>query len=242
LVKDYKKYFHVTEQAILIGLIRYVCTDNLTDEQILEDINLALDLPDIIPDNRLTGRVNSAGQSHDWRLPLYARTNYLKKISWIQGFAGGNVAHPRKSIEKVGGYDEDFQHWGCEDDEIAYRFYNAGYYFIPIISSVSLHQEPLGGKNETNREEGAKYTRPLLVEKCSFPTYRQYEKDRIYQVPKVSIYMPAYNVEKYIKQAVDSVLNQTYTDLEVCICNDGSTDNTLQILEENYSNNQSYTL
>lgn len=35
-------------------------------------------------------------------------------------------------------------------------------------------------------------------------------------------------------RCVDSALNQTITDLEVCICNDGSTDNTLKILEEHY--------
>jgi len=76
-----------------------------------------------------------------------------------------------------------------------------------------------------------------LEEKCPSPSYRKYQKGRLYQVPKVSIYIPAYNAAKYIKEAIDSALNQTYTDLEVCVCDDGSIDNTLQILEENYANN-----
>ncbi len=43
--------------------------------------------------------------------------------------------------------------------------------------------------------------------------------------------MPAYNVEAYIKEAVDSVLTQTFADFELLIINDGSTDNTLQLLQ-----------
>lgn len=49
--------------------------------------------------------------------------------------------------------------------------------------------------------------------------------------PVISILMPAYNVEKYIKMAIDSVLNQTFKDFELIIINDGSTDNTGEIVE-----------
>ncbi|MEA5521452.1 glycosyltransferase [Limnoraphis robusta] len=48
--------------------------------------------------------------------------------------------------------------------------------------------------------------------------------------PKVSVIIPAYNCEQYIEQAVKSVLEQTYTDYELIVINDGSTDNTKQIL------------
>lgn len=42
--------------------------------------------------------------------------------------------------------------------------------------------------------------------------------------------MPAYNAEDYIKEALQSILNQTYPHFELLICDDGSTDNTLNIL------------
>ena len=50
--------------------------------------------------------------------------------------------------------------------------------------------------------------------------------------PKVSIGMPVYNGEKYIKQAIDSVLTQTFTDFEFIISDNASTDQTENICRE----------
>lgn len=48
--------------------------------------------------------------------------------------------------------------------------------------------------------------------------------------PKVSIIIPVYNCEKYIKECIESALNQTYNSYEVIVIDDGSTDKTLDIL------------
>ena len=48
--------------------------------------------------------------------------------------------------------------------------------------------------------------------------------------PRISVLMTAYNAEKYIAQAIESILNQTYTDYEFIIINDGSTDDTPNII------------
>ena len=51
-------------------------------------------------------------------------------------------------------------------------------------------------------------------------------------MPKISIIIPVYNVEKYLRQCMDSIISQTFKDFE-CICvNDGSTDGSLDILQE----------
>ena len=47
----------------------------------------------------------------------------------------------------------------------------------------------------------------------------------------ISVIMPAYNVEEYIEKSIDSVLQQTYTNWELIIINDGSMDNTKKIVE-----------
>lgn len=49
---------------------------------------------------------------------------------------------------------------------------------------------------------------------------------------KISIIIPCYNVEMYVQQCMTSVVNQTYTNTEIIIVNDGSTDNTLTIVKE----------
>lgn len=50
-------------------------------------------------------------------------------------------------------------------------------------------------------------------------------------MPKVSVIMPVYNAQKYLKDAIDSILNQTFTDLEFIIINDGSSDKSTEIIE-----------
>ncbi len=50
--------------------------------------------------------------------------------------------------------------------------------------------------------------------------------------PKLSVIVPVYNVEPYLSEALDSVINQTYKDMEIICVNDGSTDNSPSILNE----------
>lgn len=51
-------------------------------------------------------------------------------------------------------------------------------------------------------------------------------------MPRVSVLMPAYNVAEYIEESIDSVLNQTYSDWELVIVNDCSTDQTVDIINK----------
>ena len=50
--------------------------------------------------------------------------------------------------------------------------------------------------------------------------------------PKISVIVPVYNVEKYLSECLDSIVNQTLKDIEIICLNDGSTDNSLSILKE----------
>jgi glycosyltransferase involved in cell wall biosynthesis len=52
------------------------------------------------------------------------------------------------------------------------------------------------------------------------------------QTPKVSVFMPVYNAGIDLIEAVQSILNQTYTDFEFVIVNDGSTDNSIELLQQ----------
>lgn len=67
--------------------------------------------------------------------------------------------------------------------------------------------------------------------------------------PRLSVIMPVYNAEKYLREAIDSILNQTFSDFEFLIFNDGSTDNSSEIIKSikddrikffDYKNNSGY--
>ena len=49
---------------------------------------------------------------------------------------------------------------------------------------------------------------------------------------KVSIIIPIYNVNEYLRRCLDTVINQTYRNIEIILINDGSTDNSLEIINE----------
>lgn len=51
-------------------------------------------------------------------------------------------------------------------------------------------------------------------------------------MPKVSVVIPVYNVEKFLKECLNSIVNQSLEDIEIICVNDGSTDNSLEILNE----------
>ena len=50
--------------------------------------------------------------------------------------------------------------------------------------------------------------------------------------PTVSVVVPVYNTERYIAETIDSILKQTFTDFELIVIDDGSTDRSPEILRE----------
>ena len=55
---------------------------------------------------------------------------------------------------------------------------------------------------------------------------------------KISIIIPIYNMEKYLSECLDSVIKQTLKEIEIIAVNDGSTDNSLEILNNYAGNNK----
>ena len=52
------------------------------------------------------------------------------------------------------------------------------------------------------------------------------------KIPKISVIIPIYNMEKYLNESLDSVITQTLKDIEIICINDGSIDSSLKILKE----------
>lgn len=76
-----------------------------------------------------------------------------------------------------------------------------------------------------------KYTWNYVAGKFAEVFQRAYEKKREYhpERPKVSVVIPLYNYAKYVESAIKSVSEQEYTDYEVIVVNDGSTDESLEV-------------
>ena len=56
--------------------------------------------------------------------------------------------------------------------------------------------------------------------------------------PLISVVIPIYNTEKYLEKCLDSIVNQTYKNLEIICINDGSTDSSPEIITK-YANKDS---
>ena len=236
-VQSYVNELVKCDDIALIGPRKYVDTKHITSEQVLGDEKLIANLPEVRTSNK-TCDTNEGEISVDWRLEHFAKTEDLRLCdSSFRYFSGGNVAFSKKWLRKIGFFDEDFNHWGGEDNEFGYRLFRAGCFFKAVHGAMAYHQEPPGLENETDRVAGKAISIKVVEDKVPY-VYRKLapiNEAKIHEAPLVSIYVPAYNCEDSIVKCVESALNQTVTDLEVCICDDGSTDRTLDVLKDNYT-------
>ena len=230
LVELFAKWLCLDEKVLLIGHRRYVDANDVSIEEVLRDPSVMLGLPPVATKNA----VMKQSPSKDWREAIYSETDNLKTSPHpFRASSCGNVGFHRRIFSDAGPFDESFTAWGAEDNEFGYRVMNAGYYFIPLLDALGLHQEPPGGREFVDREAGKLITRPMLLDMV--PTYRDYDPEVQSTTPTVSIYIPAYNAKKTIDRAIQSALDQTYRDFDIVVCNDGSTDGTGEHLDMMYS-------
>lgn len=74
LVEAYMKWLHISQKVIVIGYRKFVCSDDLTFENLIEDINPALRLPDVNSENVVIAR--GSGPTIDWREQIYRPLTY----------------------------------------------------------------------------------------------------------------------------------------------------------------------
>jgi chondroitin synthase len=236
-VDSYVTELLMDDDCALIGPRKYVDTLKYKGSQFLKDSKFLTNLPEVLSSNK-TSATQVQEVTKDWRLDHFEKTDGLRLCdSPFRYFSGGNVAFSKKWIDRVGWFDEEFTHWGGEDNEFGYRLFKAGCFFKYVPGGMAYHQEPPGKENETDRDAGKKITIEIVKDKVPY-FYRKLEPievAKIKKIPLVSIYVPAYNCKSSIQKCIDSALNQTINDLEVCICDDGSTDGTSELLHKLYS-------
>ncbi|MDR0911886.1 MAG: glycosyltransferase [Methanobrevibacter sp.] len=170
-----------------------------------------------------------------------------KYLSFANFFTGvGGVLYPPRSLyedilnqelfEKLAPNNDDFWFWAmalknnCKI-KVVPNGYSKEIYVNPLralnfLNERSLWSENSQGNNDIFLKNIIEYYPEIL------------EKLKTDIKPKVSVIIPVYNREKYLKKCLDSVVNQTLKHIEIICVNDGSTDNSLKILEK-YANEDS---
>ncbi len=235
LIEDYMKWFHITDNVFLLGNRKFINTDKISATKIKKDFSIIEKLPITLTKNDVSVQIENG--AFDWRYPIFLSTNYLKNSpNPFKYCIGANFAISKSVLEKSGLFNEEFTTWGCEDEEFAFRIYEEGAYFIPVLSAIGYHQEHEVPKTVESRKKQHETSRILYKELVPSVRSLGESMSKRFRIPKVSIYIPVYNSEKYIEKTINSALNQTFKDLEICICDDGSTDKTPEILKK-YENN-----
>ena len=235
LLESYLQFLHVRRDVALFGLRHYVDVSCLDAAAYRCDPHLIQQARPVQSENTVATKVDNSGCSVDWRVQTLQSTDNLKQEPLpYRLLVGANCAFSRELYEAVGGYCEDFCDWGYEDQEFGYRLFLQGAYFIPVAGSLVYHQEPVAGKNDTDRLLGEAKTRPLFIQKCPFVVREKIPDESGYEAPLVSIYIPLYNRKEYIVPCIHSALAQTIRDLEVVVADDGSTDGSRELVERHF--------
>ena len=231
LVEDQMKWMTLNRKVITLGHRRYVDANDIEVSSVMESPQCMLELPSVVTKNKVMGNSPAA----DWREPIYEKSNLLKESTEPFRFSScGNVGFHRSVMEKAGWFDEKFTAWGSEDNEWGYRVMNQGFWFIPVLSAIGLHQEPPGGREFVDREAGKEITRPMRIDMVP-DMYRTYTSGDCNSVPRIHCLVVTRNNEQSITKSIDSLLGQNYSDMRIVIVDYGSTDNTVSIITETYS-------
>ncbi len=113
-------------------------------------------------------------------------------------------------------FDEKYIASQAEDTDYCYQVIQKGYKIYQDNSIEILHFAPHKNVNASN-----KFNNTYFFQKWG---------QSLNYFPKISICIPTYNRSQYLKQAIESALNQSYSNYEIVILDDGSTDNTEQVI------------
>lgn len=135
----------------------------------------------------------------------------------------------RASVLSKYALDQSISHLQLASQEFFWRIEESGAYFINPYNSICAIDIP-GMKVLSKSFRNYNSSKSIHLEQ--YPYSGDRKPNGNYKVPLISIYIPMYNAEDYIAEAVNSCLNQDFQDLQVTICNDGSRDNSLAIAQK----------
>ncbi len=155
----------------------------------------------------------------------------------------GSSLFCREVWEKVGGYNINMR-WGYEDWDFWISCGEKGFYGKRIPEFLFMYRIKESSMLTEAFKKDKEIKAKIVLNHPTSYTNEEIEKakhllDSIKSnnVPKVSVVIPCYNHGQYLTEAVESVFKQTFTDYEIIIVNDGSTDDTKNVAESIISTN-----
>jgi glycosyltransferase involved in cell wall biosynthesis len=153
----------------------------------------------------------------------------------------GSGLYRRRAFDKVGNFDASLHY--CEDVDWFLRARELRLR-LRILRPVTLIYR-LHGDNMTRHRERADQYLPMALKRsidrrrrlgadANVPLDRWFSYDEWWQGtrPLVSVIVPVFNGARYVREALDSILRQTYQPVEAIVVDDGSTDETGKVLDE----------
>ena len=123
----------------------------------------------------------------------------------------------KELFKKYGLYDENYKISSDKEKYLLFISKKCLFLYLPF-PIANFYRGGISGNFATNPQHQMEYTKTL---------------QKYYNIHhKMSVIIPVFNMEKYLKTCLDSVLDQTLKDIEVICVDDGSTDNSLKLLEQ----------
>lgn len=131
--------------------------------------------------------------------------------------ASGNMGLRRDAFFRVGGFDESFTDWGCEDTEFGYRLFNDGCLLIPEPFAHCWHQG-LGHIHDSDLETLLENQRAKLSHLVPHRSFRRSVAGRSFSVPRVEVQLCLqYEPKEQSAAVIESVLGSRFHDLFIIV-------------------------
>ncbi|WP_423923372.1 glycosyltransferase family 2 protein [Candidatus Poriferisodalis sp.] len=202
------RWHHAASDVLTLGFRAHVDVAGIDADAVRNRIGSLSDL--------FAGR---AVDRPEWIEFHMVRTNELTSDAddLFRVVTGGNLGVSRSFFELVGGYDESFTQWGCEDTEFGYRAFTRGGVLVPARGAMCWHQGP-GAAPSSAEKASLELQRAKISQLIAHHGFRQAKPGRSFSVPQyVVTVIPGSADPETLLDTIERILGSTLHDLVVWI-------------------------
>lgn len=187
--------------------------------------------------NNLTSQnINSLNVLYDTYLELIKRKLYIQNIE--NTFKNAVVSNVELNINRLKTQHEKMEFL---KKLVKHEIYKEGLLNQPLDIYLDFNKIKNRAKKINDMIYATQWIEKYL-EKDYEVKYEILENSKSKNKPAISIIITVFNTAKYLNECIDSIINQTFKDIEIVVVNDGSSDNSLELLKEYLNNKISYKI